>query len=190
MASGHQACALFTGTCSGHGRGNGVTWQPGPGGGFVSPCPHSSLQETIVNKRVPFVNNFATWPPHPQRPRDPQSGGNDPFNRTVIVNDLVPIIDQDDLITHPTPTMFTTISIGFKCLTVRSTPAWHCTTGVGGNGREPSVGHNRRLFATCKTVFIEGMRAGRFADPFGNNTVPFDCLSVVSGSSPNVFIGS
>ena len=36
------ACALFTGTCSGHGKGNGVTWQPGPGGGFVSPCPHAS----------------------------------------------------------------------------------------------------------------------------------------------------
>ena len=123
MASGHQACALFTGTCSGHGRGNGVTWQPGPGGGFVSPCPHASLAPTISHRRVPFVNSFATWPPHPQRPRNPQSGGNDPFNRTVIVNDLVPIIDQDDLITHPTRTRFTTISIGFKCLTVRSTPA-------------------------------------------------------------------
>ena len=98
MASGHQACALFTGTCSGHGRGNGVTWQPGPGGGFVSPCPHASLAPTISHRRVPFVNSFATWPPHPQRPRNPQSGGNDPFNRTVIVNDLIPIIDQDDLI--------------------------------------------------------------------------------------------
>ena len=107
-----------------------------------------------------------------------------------IRDSLVPIIDQDDLITHPTKTIFTTISIGFKCLTVRSTPAWHCTTGVGGNGREPSVGHNRRLFATTKTVFINNRRAGRFSDPYGNNTVPFDCLSVVSGSSPNVFIGS
>ena len=84
MASGHQACALFTGTCSGHGRGNGVTWQPGPGGGFVSPCPHAPLQSSIVHKRVPFVNSFATWLPHPQTPRDPQSGGLGILQRMIL----------------------------------------------------------------------------------------------------------
>tara|TARA_B100001057_G_scaffold449116_1_gene490031 strand:+ start:6549 stop:7088 length:540 start_codon:yes stop_codon:yes gene_type:complete len=176
-----QPAALFMGTCSGHGKANGVVWHPGPGGGFANPCPHASLAPQIVPKGMPIADNFATWAPWPQQPTGP-------IIRNVVINNLIPIIDQDDLIPHPTFTQHITMSVGFKCFTVRNTPAWHCTVGTAG-GREASSGHARRLFATTKTVFINGRRAGRFADPFGNFTVPFPCLSVVSGSSKNVFIG-
>ena len=69
-----------------------------------------------------------------------------------------------------------------------SNPAHWCTIGTAG-GREPAVGHSRKLFATVKTVFINGRRAGTFGDPFGDFSVAFPCTSVVTGSSPNVFIG-
>ena len=51
-------------------------------------------------------------------------------------------------------------------------------------------GHARKLLATSKTVWINGRRAGRFGDPFGDNTVAFPCNSRVAGCSPNVFIGA
>lgn len=70
-----------------------------------------------------------------------------------------------------------------------SSGAWWCTVGITA-GREAAVGHQRQLFATSKTVWINGRRAGRFGDPFGNNTVQFPCNSRVAGCSPNVFIGA
>ena len=175
------AAALFMGTCSGHGKANGVLWQPGPGGGFANPCPHASLAPQINTRAMPIADNFATWTPWPQQPATT-------IVRNVMINNLIPIIDQDDLVPHPTFTQHKTMSVGKKCFTVRNTPAWHCTLGTAA-GREASTGHARRLFATTKTVFINNRRAGRFADPFGNGTTPFPCLSVVSGSSKNVFIG-
>lgn len=178
-----QAAALFMGTCSGHGKANGVNWHAGPGGGILSPCPHPSLAPYIVPKGMEIADNFATWLPTAQLPLEP-------IVRNVVINKKIPIIDLDNLIPHPTVTQHITMSTGFKCFTVRNTPAWHCTIGTGGGGREAPTGHARRLFATTKTVFINGRRAGRMADPFGNKTVPFPCLSVVAGASKDVFIGS
>ncbi len=89
---------------------------------------------------------------------------------------------------HPTPTQFTTTSVGYKCLTTRNTPAWWCTQGIAG-GREAKTGHQRKALATSKTVFIGGKRAVRFGDPLGDGTTAFPCLSTVTGSSKNVFIG-
>jgi len=178
-----QAAALFMGTCSGHGKANGVNWHPGPGGPILSPCPHPSLAPYIKAQEMKIADNFATWLPTPQLPLEP-------IVRNVVINKMIPIIDQDNLIPHPTVTQHVTMSTGFKCFTVRNTPAWHCTIGTGPGGREAPTGHARRLFATTKTVFINGKRAGRMADPFGNLTVPFPCLSVVAGASKDVFIGS
>ena len=184
--AGHQAAALFMGTCSGHGKANGVNWHAGPGGGILSPCPHPSLASYITPKGMAIADNFATWLPTAQRPLVEAAVA----KRNVIINKKIPIIDQDDLIPHPTKTKHINMSKGYKCFTVRSTPAWHCTIGTGGGGREPAIGHNRRLFATTKTVFINNKRAGRMADPFGNKSVTYPCLSVVAGASKDVFIGT
>ena len=110
------------------------------------------------------------------------------FERLV---NAMPILDGDQLIPHPTPTTLTTISYlptTPPCFNVQQTPAWWCTIGDAA-GRELPTGHRRQLIATTKSVFINGRRLGRFADPFGTGTMPLPCSSRVGGSSPNVFVG-
>lgn len=175
--------ALYMGTCSGHGKGNGATFQPGHGGGMVPGCPHSPLDIRI--NVVPVIKNepVASWPPIPQVPL---VGG----VTNVVINGKIPIIDKDALIPHPTGTIFKTQSVGDKCAVTLPTPAFHCTLGTAGP-RELVTGHPRVLHATSKTVFVNKRPLGRFADPFGTGTGagPFPCLSLVAGCSPNVFVG-
>ena len=181
MAGAPLGAALYMGVDSGHGVGCGSSHHPGLGGGTLSPCPHPSLAPQVVPKPVVAMNATTIWPPHAQTPAGP-------YLRTVIINGKMPICDQDLLIPHPTPVQHTTTSVGFKCFCTVSTPAWHCTVGTAG-GREAAAGHSRKLFATSKTVWINGRRAGRFGDPLGDNTPAFPCNSRVTGCSPNVFVG-
>ena len=182
MAAGTGA-AIYSGNDSGHGTGVGGSHHPGLGGGTLSPCPHPPLLPAIKPKTVTLMNSVLIWPPTPQLPLNPLTG-----IRTVFINNLFPIVDQDMLTPHPTPTQLTTTSIGYQCATTVNTPGWWCTKGIAG-GREAPTGPQRKLFATSKSVWINGRRAGRFGDPLGDLSIAFPCTSVVTGCSPNVFIG-
>ena len=173
--------ALYMGTCSGHGVGSGSCHHPGLGGGILGGCPHPSLYPAIVPKPVAAMNATTIWPPIAQLP-------NGPTVTNVVINGKIPIVDQDILTPHPTPTQHLTMSVGYKCFTTRNTPAWWCTIGVAA-GRETAAGHSRKLLATSKTVFINARRAGRIGDPLGDQTPAFPCTSVVAGGSPNVMVG-
>lgn len=179
--------ALFMGNCSGHGKGNGCKFQPGHAGGPVELCPHGALDVRI--KALPVIGNepVASWPMWPQLPKAVPLAA----SARVVINGKIPIVDQDELTPHPTPTMFLTESFGKECYTLQTTPAYHCTLGSVG-GREGAAGHPRKLFASSMTVFVGGKRLGRFADRLGTGTGsgPYPCLSVVSGSSANVFVGA
>ena len=176
-------CALFTGVCSGHGAGTGSSHHPGLGGGMLSPCPHPSLSPNVVPKPVQAMNATTLWPPCGQTPLNVMQ-----TVVNVVVNGQVPIVDQDLLIPHPTPTVHTTSSVGFKCAFTTGTPAWWCTVGIEG-GRETAKGHSRKLLATTATVFINGRRAGRMADPLGDQSPAFPCTSLIATASPNVYVG-
>lgn len=184
LASGGMGAALYMGNCTGHGTGVGGSFQPGHGGGMVPGCPHSPLDPRINVRPVATNSATAIWPPTPQLPL----GVAGAVAARVVINKLVPIVDQDILIPHPTPTIYTTSSVGDKCAITLPTPAYWCTIGPVG-GREAPTGHPRKLMATSLTVFVGKRRLGRFADPLGDGTPAFPCLSLVSGSSPNVFVG-
>lgn len=184
LASGGMGAALYMGNCTGHGTGIGGSFQPGHGGGMVPGCPHSPMDPRISIKPLKVNNATAIWPPMAQLP----SAVPGALAARVLINKKIPIVDQDILTPHPTPTIYTTSSVGDKCAVTLSTPAFWCTIGAVG-GREAPAGHPRKLVATSKTVFIGKKRAGRFADPLGDGTPAFPCLSLVSGSSPNVFVG-
>tara|TARA_Y100001963_G_scaffold149236_1_gene228357 strand:- start:408 stop:959 length:552 start_codon:yes stop_codon:yes gene_type:complete len=173
--------ALYMGVDSGHGVGCGSSHHPGLGGGTLSPCPHPSTAPQVVPKPVAAMNATTIWPPHAQTPAGP-------YLRTVIINGKMPICDQDLLIPHPTPVQHTTTSVGFKCFCTVNTPAWWCTVGIAG-GREAPTGHQRKLFATTATVFVQTLRLGRMSDPLGDTTVAFPCTSLVATASPNVYVG-
>ncbi|WLW36913.1 structural protein [Synechococcus phage S-8S29] len=201
LAPAIKPAALFTGSCSGHGVGvglasaaagatpekkKGVSHHPGLGGGMVPVCPHISLDPRIVPKSVPEVSAVGVWPPTPQLPLYAASWAT---TARVFINKLVPICDGDMLTPHPTPSVFTTSSVGYKCKVTLPTPAWWCTIGVAA-GRELPIGHARKCVATTTSVFIQKKRIGRFADPLGDGTPAFPCLSLIAGSSINVFVGS
>lgn len=180
MASG---MGLFMGNCSGHGFGSGASHHPGLGGGTISPCPHTPLATQIKPVNLNAMDAVTKWPPLAQLPL----GVGLAAASKVVVNGKIPMVDQDILTPHPTPTMHTTTSVGKECITVLNTPAWWCTTGTAG-GREPAIGHSRKVFSTVKTVFIGKKRACRFGDKLGDGTTAFPCNSVVTGCSKNVFI--
>ena len=176
--------ALFMGSCSGHGTGSGSTHHPGLGGGTLPGCVKPPKDPKIVPKSVKKMDAVTTWPPTAQTPLKT-------LKRNVRINGIHPIIDQDELIPHPTPVTHQACYTGIPkgcppgCT---PNPAYWCTIGTRG-GREAAEGHARKHFATIKTVFINGKRAGVFGDPFGDDSVAFPCNSVVTGCSKNVFIG-
>ena len=179
------AAALFQGVCSGHGTGSGSTHHPGLGGPIFVCVPPKLPDEQVVPKSVGLMNATTIWPAKAQLPLTP-------IVRNVVINGIIPIVDQDILTPHPTPTMhqvmYTGEPKGCPPATIAHN-AWHCTIGTNA-GREPLIGHSRKCFATCKTVFINGKRAGRFGDPLGDFGVAFPCTSTITGSSINVFIGT
>ena len=184
MAAG--AAGIYQGPCSGHGTGSGSTHHAGLGGGVLPGCTMPPLDPKIVPKTVTLMNATTLWPPLMQSPSTPLGA-----LRNVFINGIIPIVDQDILTPHPTPTTHQVCYTGIPkgcppgCVT---NPAHWCTIGAVA-GREAPTGHPRKHFATQKTVFINGRRASVFGDPLGDFTPAFPCTSVVTGASINVFIG-
>ena len=104
------------GTCSGHGKANGVTGTQDLVEAFYLLVLIPLLRTYITPKGMAIADNFATWLPTAQRPLVEAAVA----KRNVIINKKIPIIDQDDLIPHPTKTKHITMSKGYKCFTVRS----------------------------------------------------------------------
>ena len=175
--------ALYMGTCSGHGKGAGGTAHPGHCGGTLGGCPHPPMRGDMGKKTVMIGDPVISWPPMAQTPKGPTV-------TNVVINGKIPIVNGDELTPHPTCTVLTTTSTGYKCFFTPSTPAWWLTDIAG--SRETAAGHARKLFATSKTVMVNGKFLGRFSDPFGtkSGSGPYSCLSTVSGSSKNVFVGA
>jgi len=162
-------CAVFIGKCSGHGICVPLNVHS------VEPCgTECGLVKT--KKSVAVMNATNMWASWPQTPLAVMTTV---FN--VVVNGNIPIVDQDALINHPSKC---TQLIKFQgCDPIPA--AIVCPTGslciedVAGGG-----GHVRVAKATCATVFMNGRRACRVADPLGP-----PCLSLIATGAVNVLIG-
>lgn len=178
--------ALYIGSCTGHGLGAGATHHPGIGGPTLKVCPHPPLTPEITPMPISVMNATVTWPPIAQLP-----GTGVTAVTNVVISGNAPILDGDILTPHPTPGVLTTCSAlptTPPCAFSTPTPAYWCVVGDTA-GREAPVGHRRQLIATTKTVWVNGRRLGRMADPYGTGVMPLPCSSRVSGASPNVFVG-
>jgi hypothetical protein len=186
MAGGPQFAALFKGTCSGHGAGTSGSWHPGPGGGPVEDCRSGNLIGITALPMTSAHPVMGHWLPAPQLPFTV------PLCATVIINGIIPIVNNDLLSLHHTESVYSATRTVGKCTIVAPTNAWwcHAYSGIGNvGGRESPAGHIRKCFATTKTVFFQGSLAGRMGDPLGDGTPTFPCQSVITGASPNVLIG-
>ena len=162
------SAAIYQGNCSGHGRCMPTAVHSTVPCG--TPCPG------VIPRSLISLDQQLLWPPFPQVPLNVMQAI---FN--VVINGQIPIVDQDLLTNHPgTCTNLVKFSgcdptpAAMPC-----PPANLCAEDVAGGGA-----HVRKANATTKSVFINGRRACRVADPLGP-----PCLSRIGTGSPNVFIG-
>jgi hypothetical protein len=93
----------------------------------------------------------------------------------------IPILDQDLLTNHPATCTNLIVPGGCKSppVPIPCPTATLCVEDIAGAGA-----HIRKAFATTKSVWINGRRACRVADPLGP-----PCLSLIAFGVPNVYIG-
>ena len=183
MASG---IGLFRGNCSGHGTGTGSSHHEGLGGPPLPGCVMPPLDTKIIPMPVQSMNGVSAWPPIAQLPLGVAKAA----ASRVVVNGVIPMVDQDILTPHPSPTVHTVSYTGVPqgCPPGKvPNPCHWCTVGTAA-GREPTVGHSRKVMATAKTVFIGKVRVSKFGDLLGDGTPAFPCTSIVTGVSANVFV--
>ena len=160
--------AIYIGTDSGHGICIPAN--------VHSPVPCSGSCATAPKKSIATMSPFNIWPPFPQTPLNIMQA-----ICNVVIMGNIPIVDQDLLINHP-PTC-TNLIVPGGC---KSPPApipcptqTLCVEDIAGGGA-----HIRKATATTKSVFVNGRRLCRVADPLGP-----PCLSLIATGAPTVMVG-
>ena len=161
-------CGLYMGKDSGHGICIPLAIHATVPCG--TPCP------AVPKKPLAAMNATAMWLPFAQLPLNIMQAV-----VNVVVNGQIPITDQDLLVNHPSPKC--TQLVVYTC---NSPPkpkpcpvATLCAEDAAGGGA-----HIRKATATTKSVFINGRRVCRTADPLGP-----PCLSLIATGAVNVLIG-
>lgn len=162
------SAAIYQGNCTGHGRCMPAAVHSTVACG--TPCPG------VIPRPVASLDGQLLWPPFPLVPLSVMSTV---FN--VVINGQIPIVDQDLLTNHPGAcTNLVKFSGCDPTPAAMPCPAANLATeDVAGGGA-----HVRKAMATSASVFMNGRRACRTADPLGP-----PCLSLIGAGSPNVFIG-
>ena len=158
--------AIYRGNCSGHGvAANGHIH-------MTQPCGTTCM--TTATKPVAAKDVECLWPPQLLQPAGP-------YLRTVIVNGIMLILDQDILTPHKAGSSGI-VMVGPCGQTPPRPMPCHCSMLTTEDAK--GVGHPRKLTALTKTVYANKLAMGKVADPLGP-----PCLSVISQGSPNVMIG-
>lgn len=163
--------ALYMGSDSGHG-----ICIPATVHGTVpcgTPC---GATPPIVPKSIASMNATNIWPPFPQTPLAVMTAVSN-----VVISGNMPIIDQDLLTNHPSACTQLIKFSGCKPIpaAIPCPTAGLVVEDIAGGGA-----HVRKAIATTKSVFVNGRRLCRVADPLGP-----PCLSLIATGSPNVFVG-
>jgi hypothetical protein len=168
--------ATVTGTCSGHGTCIAAHIHQS-----LPPCelPFTSPSPVIPQ---PLATKDATclWPPYNTMLLVP-------IPRNVLVNGQFPLLDGDILTLHPASctNLVTRLCVsGNSCarLDIGTMPCAELTVEDKKNG---GAGHDRRVFASAKTVLVNGRPLAVVGDPLGP-----PCLSLISTGSTNVMAGT
>ena len=158
--------AIYRGNCSGHGI-------PIPAHiHSYEPCGTTCITCTV--QPVNVKDATCLWPPTVLAPAGP-------YIRTVIVNGIFPICDQDFLTPHKSPT--TNIVMVGPCGQTPPIPM-PCVCSLLAAEDSKGIGHPRKVTALTKTVYANGLAMAKVADPLGP-----PCLSVIAQGSPNVLVG-
>jgi hypothetical protein len=186
-----EACSLkkpagiYRGSCTGHGIGAAA------GGPLAQHPTQSSLCLTAACGdpaiKLPLVQKNAQcyWPPTPLVPMPPAVVGS-ALQGVVLINKIVPILDQDLLTYHISPTMNTVIT---TCPgNPPTTPPTTCNCSVSLVVEDKNgIGHERKAVSTGKSVFVNKKRLCRVGDPL--NGMHVGCLSLIGGGAVDVFVG-
>jgi hypothetical protein len=161
--------AVYGGLCTGHGICIPAN--------VHSPVPCSGSCTTAPKKSIATMNPFNIWPPFALAPLNIMQA----VVNVTIGGGGIPILDQDLLTNHPATCTNLIVPGGCKSppVPIPCPTATLCVEDIAGAGA-----HIRKAFATTKSVWINGRRACRVADPLGP-----PCLSLIAFGVPNVYIG-
>jgi len=161
-------CAIYMGLDSGHGM-------------CIPPTVHATVPcgtpcQAVPKKSIAAMDPTNIWPPFAQTPLNVIQTV---FN--VVVNNNIPIVDQDNLINHPSPcTQLIVFSCSEPPKPAPCPTSTLCAEDVAGGGA-----HVRKATATTKSVFMNKKRVCRVSDPLGP-----PCLSLIATGAVNVLIGA
>jgi hypothetical protein len=175
-----RPAGIYRGSCTGHGIGAAA-------GAAVHPiisalCGGSACGDPAIKMPLVAKNAQCYWPPTPLAPLVAVCPTN-----PVLINKIVPILDNDMLTYHISPSTNTVITtcpgnpVTFPPTTCNCSVSL-VTEDVSGRG------HERKAVATTASVFINKKRACRVGDPL--NGVHIGCLSMIAGGATDVFIGT
>lgn len=178
-----EACSLkkpagiYRGSCTGHGIASA-------GGLAVHPvtssrCLAAACGDPAIKLSLVAKNAQCYWPPTPLVPMTPIVGN-------VLINKIVPILDQDLLTYHISPTMNTVITTCPGNPPTNPPTTCNCSVSLVVEDKG-GIGHERKAVSTGKSVFVNKRRLCRVGDPL--NGMHVGCLSMIGGGAVDVFIG-
>jgi len=159
---------IYLGSCSGHGICIPAT--------IHAAVPCGTPCSLVPKKPVAAMNATALWPPFPQTPLNVMQTI---FN--VVINNNIPIGDQDLLTNHPSTC---TQIVTYVCKDPPK-PKPCPVKDLAAEDAAAGGAHPRKATATTKSVLANGKRLCRVSDPLGP-----PCLSLISGGAVNVLIGA
>jgi hypothetical protein len=180
-----EACSLkkpagiYRGSCTGHGIGAAGTVALHPVTSGL--CAAAACGDPAIKLPLVAKNAQCYWPPTPLVPLVAVCPA-----QPVFINKIIPILDNDLLTYHISPSMNTVIT---TCPGNPVTfPPTTCNCSVSlvtedVNGR----GHERKAVSTGKSVFVNKRRLSRVGDPL--NGIHVGCLSLIGGGAVDVFVG-
>jgi len=141
-----------------------------------APVPCAGTCKTAPKKSIATMSPFNIWPPFAQSPLNIMQAV-----VNVAISGMIPILDQDLLTNHPPTCTNLIVPGGCKSppVPIPCPTQTLCVEDIAGGGA-----HVRKAIATTKSVWCNGRRMCRIADPLGP-----PCMSLIATGAAKVYIG-
>jgi hypothetical protein len=180
-----KPAAIYKGKCTGHGIGAaGAPLATHPI--TSTKCLAAACADIDIRMSLTAKNAQCYWPPEDLVPMPPALLASTATKGAVLINKIAPILDQDLLIYHKSPTMNTVITTCPGNPPTNPPTTCNCTTSLVIEDKG-GTGHERKAVSTGKSVFVNKKRLCRVGDPL--NGMHVGCLSMIAGGAEDVLIG-
>lgn len=181
-----KPAAIYKGSCTGHGiaaaAGGPLAKHPTQS----ALCLTAACGDPAIKLPLEQKNAQCYWPPTPLVPMPPAILASEATKGAVLINKIAPILDEDLLTYHISPTMNTVITTCPGNPPTNPPTTCNCSVSLVAEDKN-GTGHERKAVSTGKSVFVNKKRLCRVGDPL--NGMHVGCLSMIAGASESVLVG-